>query len=95
MLEENSPRSMGKYVDLMAPCYYCIHLTQIGHQSYSMGWTCKAFPHRIPGSIWKRHAPHLKPVPYQVGTHVYRSNAYNHGEGYEEEMTFEGAWKKV
>ena len=48
--------------DDFPPCLFCRHLREAGTQDGG-GWTCRAFPQRIPGVILARQRDHTAAHP--------------------------------
>lgn len=77
------------------PCFYCVHITDIGTQTSLVGWTCPAYPAGIPKEILTRDLPHTKVISTQQGTLTYESKEMDYGDPTLSIISFEGKWSNV
>jgi len=87
---DNDPRYMTNF----PPCFYCIHLTEIGTQTSLEGWKCTAFPDGILYPILKWYWPHNEVYPGQPVPDVFESEVQEIN-GKKFKMTVEGKWYEV
>ena len=85
-----------RYTQVPIPCMHCKHLTSVGNQYDSEGWTCEAFPDQILYWILIREQPHTEVDSIQEGDAVFDPVIYTEEDtGKEWHYTAEGDWVYV
>lgn len=92
--QEIRERSDGRQHGLQVPCMHCKHVTTIGSQFGSEGWSCPAYPEKINYRILTLRDPHTEAMPDQKGALVFTPKVYIEDEtGREWHYNADGTWQ--
>lgn len=94
---QRAKRADPRYTEIPIPCMHCKHLTSVGSQFGSDGWTCAAFPTGILYPILTRQWPHTEVRDFQTGDMVaYDPVIYEEADtGRKWHYTADGDWVYV
>ena len=103
MMEKERPEELratmsdARYNDIPIPCQHCTHLTSLGSQFSSEGWTCEAYPQGIRYGILTGKYPHSEVTGDEQGMMVaYKPRIYKEDDtGREWHYTADGSWVYV
>ena len=92
-----SQRADPRYTNIPIPRMHCKHLTSLGSQFSSEGWTCAAYPDGILYGILTRQYPHTEISDLQTGDIVaYDPVIYEESDtGRKWHYTADGGWVYV
>lgn len=94
---QRAERADPRYTEIPIPCMHCKHLTSVGSQFSSEGWTCAAYPDGILYPILTRQWPHAEVRDFQTGELVaYDPVIYEEADtGRKWHYTADGDWVYV